>query len=174
VAVDQGAQRTDPKAGSPAGVIYEIPLDSGRRDAAPVLHVGSRGSTTGAGAAEEGGDGAVSSQPGEASADSATEAQGTAGGNENAPAASQEGGGTPNNPSSIHSENGFGSASQVPGISPAALRTGAGVAAAGTPGSTLSTYLLIAIIAVAAIAAGLLTARGGRRDASGEGPSKGL
>src|SRR4051812_49728351 len=30
-----GVQRTDPDASSPAGVIYEIPLDTARRDGAP-------------------------------------------------------------------------------------------------------------------------------------------
>ena len=106
------AVQTDPSAGSPAGVIYQIPLDNARRDAAPVLPVGSHG-----------------------------------------------GPGSPGNPSSIHSENGFGSASSVPGVSPAALRIGAGVPAGGKPGSTWPTYLLIAVFAAAAIGAGALAKR---------------
>jgi hypothetical protein len=111
--------QTDPQANSPAGVIYQIPLDNGRRAAAPVLHVGSHG---------------------------------------------------PNDPSSIHSENGFGSASQVPGVAPAALRIGAGVPAARTPGSTLPTFLLIALVAVAAIGTGALAAGVRRRRSKGSEP----
>ncbi len=113
------AVQTDPSAGSPAGVIYQIPLDNARRDAAPVLPVGSHGGPGG-------------------------------------PAGSA---GTAGDPSSIHSENGFGSASSVPGVSPAALRIGAGVPAAGKPGSTWPTYLLIAVFAAAAIGAGALAKR---------------
>jgi hypothetical protein len=67
--------------------------------------------------------------------------------------------GTPQDPSSIHSENGFGSSSQVPGVSQAALRTGAGVVATQAAGSTLPTYLLIALIAVAAVGMGVLATR---------------
>jgi hypothetical protein len=78
------------------------------------------------------------------------------------------GGSTPSNPSSIHSENGFGSSARVPGVSPAALQTGAGVAAAHPAGSTLSVYLLLALIAVAACGTGVLATRrahGQRRSA---------
>jgi cobalamin biosynthesis Mg chelatase CobN len=64
---DPGAN--DPDADSPSGAIYEIPLDSARKDAAP------------------------RSSPDESAP---------------APAPTQE-------PSSIHSENGFGSSSTVPG-----------------------------------------------------------
>ncbi len=39
--------RTDPKADSPAGAIYEIPLDTGRRDAAPLPAAGGPGGTKG-------------------------------------------------------------------------------------------------------------------------------
>jgi hypothetical protein len=76
------------------------------------------------------------------------------------PGAASAGGGTPNDPSSIHSENGFGSSSQVPGVSSAALQTGAGVAAAHTAGSTLPSYLLMALIGLAAVAVGLIASRG--------------
>jgi hypothetical protein len=51
----------------------------------------------------------------------------------------------------------------VPGVSQAALRTGAGVAATGAAGSTLPTYLLIALIAMAAVGMGLLATRGRQR-----------
>jgi len=117
------AVQEDPGANSPAGVIYQIPLDNARRNAAPVLPAGSRASV-----------------------------------------------GTPGNPSSIHSENGFGSSSHVPGVSPAALRIGVGVPATHTAGSTLPTFLLMALVAAAAIAAGVI-ATGARRRRSG-GPPK--
>ncbi len=151
--------RTDPHAGSPAGVIYQIPLDSGRRDAAPVLPVGSRqGGGSGASGDNESGASVSSGAPGAAAGHSASDG-------ESASATPAEGGtpadgGTPSDPSSIHSENGFGSSSEVPGVSPAAVRIGAGVAAAHTAGSTLPSYLLMALIALAAIAVGLVANRG--------------
>jgi hypothetical protein len=75
------------------------------------------------------------------------------------------GGGTPQDPSSIHSENGFGSASHVPGVSRAALSTGAGVPATRTAGSTTPTYLLIVLIVLAAGGMGALASRrSGRRE----------
>jgi hypothetical protein len=60
-------------------------------------------------------------------------------------------------PSSIHSENGFGSSSKVPGVSPAAALTGAGVPAAHTAGSSLPTYLLLALIGLSAVAVGVVS-----------------
>jgi hypothetical protein len=166
-------QRTDPKANSPAGVIYQIPLDSGRRDAAPVLPVGSRPGGTG-GHGSSGGSGGGSS-PAASSAGVNGSAASSAGGSgsqgaaagESAAATAPDGGGTPSNPSSIHSENGFGSSSQVPGTSRAALQTGAGVPATRTPGSALPTYLLIGLVALAAIAAGVLTTGARRRRSEG-------
>jgi hypothetical protein len=173
----QAAQRTDPKAESPAGVIYQIPLDSARRDAAPVLHTGRRdggGSASGL-AGPGGGSGGANggqspSSTGSATASSA-DASGHAGGALSASAS--EGGGTPQNPSSIHSENGFGSASQVPGLSQAAARTGAGVAATSAAGSTTPTYLLIALIAAAAIGMGLIATRHSRHRGAGRPPAAG-
>jgi hypothetical protein len=55
----------------------------------------------------------------------------------------------------------------VPGVSPAAAQTGAGVAATHTAGSTLPTYLLIGLIALGAVGTGVLVTRrapGGVRD----------
>jgi hypothetical protein len=114
------AVQTDPRASSPAGVIYRIPLDNGRRDAAPVLPVGNH----------PGGPG-----PGVSGSSS---------------------------PSSIHSENGFGSSSRVPGTGPAALRNAAGIPAIHTPGSAFPTFLLVVLIAAGAIGAGVL-ATGAKR-----------
>ncbi len=187
----RAVQRTDPKAESPAGVIYQIPLDSARRDAAPVLPTGKREDGTGGGAGGSGGgSGGQAGSPGASGGGGANGSGGGAsggaggssagtggqrGGNGAALSASgsaSEGGGTPQDPSSIHSENGFGSSSQVPGVSQAALRTGAGVAAAQAAGSTLPTYLLIVLIALAAIGMGVLATRdsslrGGSRPPTG-------
>jgi hypothetical protein len=199
VANGQGVvQRTDPQAGSPAGVIYQIPLDTGRRDAAPVLPVGRR-SAGGAGGGAPGSGGSGSSGTGSSGtgasgtgasgtgvAGATAGATGVAGAHgdgsdspiggatgESASTAASAGGGTPGDPSSIHSENGFGSSSQVPGVSPAAVQIGAGVPAAHTAGSALPTFLLIALIAAAAVAAGLITTRVTRHREPGDGPGTG-
>ena len=151
-------EMTDPKAGSPAGVIYQIPLDTGRRDAAPVLQ-GRRqhDSSSGGVAGTSGGPGAGGSTGG----------GGVGGGGGSS---SNPGGGSASNPSSIHSENGFGSASQVPGVSPTAERIGAGVPAAHTAGSTLPSYLLMALIGAAAVAVGLTAGRTTRRRSAPDAP----
>jgi hypothetical protein len=158
MAAGQAVQRTDPQASSPAGVIYQIPLDTGRRDAAPVLPAGRRrsgSSSQGGGAAGGGPSGGGPSSSGS----SGTPPNGAASG-ESASNTPPAGGGTPSDPSSIHSENGFGSASAVPGVSPAAVRIGAGVPAAHTAGSTFPSYLLMMLIGGAAIAVGLIASRG--------------
>ncbi len=159
------SQRTDPQAGSPAGVIYQIPLDTGRRDAAPVLHVGSQHSGASTPIPPTGGGGSGGGSAGTSAAGSTNGSAGPG----NAGAASKEdgsataeappGGGTPSDPSSIHSENGFGSSSQVPGVSAAALRIGAGVPAVHTAGSTVPSYLLMVLIGLAAVAVGLIASR---------------
>lgn len=167
--------RTDPQAGSPAGVIYAIPLDSGRRDAAPVLPVGSRHDGPGGGAAAGGGGSSAGGGSGSGGASAASSSGGSGAGAgsggsgvgasargalaaESASAATT-GAGTPSDPSSIHSENGYGSSSQVPGVSPAALQIGAGVPAAHTAGSTLPSYLLMVLIGLAAVSVGLIASR---------------
>jgi hypothetical protein len=100
----------DPSASSPPGVVYEIPLDSARHDAAPRdrsgggKHESGGGSSGSAGGAT--GDTSVSSGTA-APAPTATPA--VAGDT----ATSSAGTG-----SSVHSENGFGSSSVVPGAKP--------------------------------------------------------
>ena len=179
-------QRTDPSAESPAGVIYQIPLDSARRDAAPVLPSGRRdggaghsatgAAGPGAGAGDAGSGGAGGARGGStggvgaglggsvSAGSTAGASRGSAGTGAGLRASSGSetaggNGGTSQDPSSIHSENGFGSSSQVPGLSQAALRTGAGVTSTQTAGSIMPTYLLIALIAAAAIGMGLLATR---------------
>ena len=160
-------QRTDPQASSPAGVIYQIPLDTGRRDAAPVLPVGRRNGGnggTGGGASTGGAGGIGGSSNGAAGGGSGTAgaAAGRTGSGATGAAASS-GGGTPEDPSSIHSENGFGSSAQVPGVSPAAALTGAGVPSSHTAGSTLPSYLLMVLVGLAAVGVGLIAGRSGGR-----------
>jgi hypothetical protein len=177
------AVQTDPKAESPSGVIYQIPLDSARRDAAPVLPSGRRNENrTSAGAGATGGGsggsgGGASGSPGSGGGGNSGSAGSHGAGARGALSASAgstgdyRGAGGPQEPSSIHSENGFGSASKVPGLNQAALRTGAGVAATSAAGSTLPTYLLIALIALAAVGIGLLASRHSRRRDGGLPPT---
>jgi hypothetical protein len=102
------AQTGDPAEGSPSGVIYEIPLDNARHDAAPSGRRHGRGSGQGAGGAGAAGGGARGG--GGAGA-------GAAGG------AGGAGGGAGGTVSPIRSENGFGSSSAVPGaIAPSAAK----------------------------------------------------
>ena len=165
-------EMTDPQAGSPAGVIYQIPLDTGRRDAAPVLrggrqHSGSSGGVTGT-TGGPGGPGAGGLTGGGGSGGNPGSGGGSgSGGGGSGP---NPGGGTPSDPSSIHSENGFGSSSRVPGVSPAADRIGAGVPAAHTAGSTLPSYLLMVLIGAAAVAVGLTASRTTRRRSAPDAP----
>lgn len=140
------SQRTDPTADSPAGAIYQIPLDTGRRDAAPLP--GGRGGSSGhgsggagAGAAVgggfggSGGSGGAGGTGGTGTVRSASGGSGSGGaggsGGSGAPdgtggtggshvAAKLPGGAPANNPSSIHSENGYGSSSKIPGLDAAA------------------------------------------------------
>jgi len=164
----QPAQRTDPKAESPAGVIYQIPLDSARRDSSPVLPTGrKKGGGGGGTGAATGAAGSSKNRTSTAAGGTGSSAKGAGAGGGGDPEANQ---GTSQDPSSIHSENGFGSASQVPGLSEAALRTGAGVAATQTAGSTTPTFLFIALIAAAAIGIGVLATRHSRLR-SGQPPS---
>ena len=133
-------------------------------------HIGSSGSGggvaggPGGGAAGGGGPSGAGGSAGENTSGGGTSgggagASGTAGG-ESASSTGSASEGTPSDPSSIHSENGFGSSSQVPGVSPAAVSIGAGVPAAHTAGSTLPSYLLMLLIGAAAIAVGLIVSRG--------------
>lgn len=154
-------QRTDPEADSPAGAIYQIPLDTGRRDAAPLPHRapprGGSGGGQGAGSGGGAGAGGTSSDgsmaPGPA-ADGGSSASGTAasGAASRAPspasspdaaaAKPRPGGASPDDPSSIHSENGFGSSSRVPRAEAARL----GASSGGGGPSTLPAVALVLVI----------------------------
>ena len=120
-------QPSDPEADSPSGVVYELPFDRARRDAAP--RRGERNGRRRGGADRDGGrgDGGAGGQ--------------TDGGSGGGPGGQTDGdsGGGPapgRDPTSIRSENNFGSSSQVPGLddaggSPAGSRDGDGGAARG-------------------------------------------
>jgi hypothetical protein len=148
----------DPDAGSPAGTIYELPLDSARQDAAPkhpprtrTKHDAGHGGAAG-GSGTNGGSG---THPGAATTTS----------------------------SAIRSENGFGSSDSVPGAratdrvrgEPAvtahqpAGRRGRALgsanvrdASAGNPSST-AVYILLGLVVLVAATLGL-AARARRRD----------
>jgi hypothetical protein len=143
------AGRTDPHANSPAGVIYQIPLDSGRRDAAPAAPAGGTGSGGGDGGTPSGSPSDAATGGGGHETPSPTPApttESTAGTITAAP-----GGGSAKDPSSIHSENGFGSSSHVPGVSDPGVPTLASAQISDEGGgSSFGVYaLLIAAGAVA-------------------------
>jgi hypothetical protein len=145
------SQATDPNANTPAGVLYAIPLDSARADAAPRSHAhagtsglgGSNGATPGGGSDSAGSGGSGSAAGGDGTSSGAASAGHSAGGT--VQAHGEAAGGSPASPSSsssssartssssagksgepilvpggtpgslVHSANGFGSSSQVPG-----------------------------------------------------------
>lgn len=146
----QATGRTDPHANSPAGAIYQIPIDSGRRDGAPVPTGRGIGGSDGSGAGGASG-GTGGGSGGGAGGD------GSSGGDGATRAASGPGGGTAENPSSIHSENGFGSSSHVPGVSDSGVPTLANSQIGGSEGvgSSFGTYALLALAAIMAIMCGV-------------------
>lgn len=166
---EPAAQRTDPQATSPAGVIYEIPVDSGRRDGAPHRQAGGSsggGSSTGIGSGGgTGGGGATGGGPTGSGGGGAAGTGGAGTGGTGAGASgSRPGGASAEDPSSIHSENGFGSSSQVPGtqqaLDAAALRAAREGDVSGSP---TGTYLLLALIAGAAVYVGIAATGAARR-----------
>lgn len=176
------SQFTDPNATSPAGAMYQIPLDTARQDAAPHGHYyksGSRGSGraggssaggtaaigagigAGGGGGTSGGGGGTGGSVGTGSGASvggggtaASGRTGSAGGALSSSAAST--GAAPNTSdvlipggqpgSLVHSGNGFGSSSQVPGYSaPASI----GFRAVGTDASDAPVLaILLALLVV--------------------------
>jgi len=106
-------QPSDPEADSPSGVVYELPFDRARDDAAPRRRERSDRRRAGSrqrddrngGRGEGGGDG--------------DGGPGTEGGTGGGQSGDDSGGGGPapgRDPTSIRSENNFGSSSQVPGV----------------------------------------------------------
>jgi hypothetical protein len=168
------SQATDPTANSPAGVVYSIPLDSARQDAAPHGHgsaaggVGGGSGGSGGGTGGSGGGASGSSGSG-ASGSSGSGASGTPSGNgatggggssgsHGKPVAASSGagrsagtgshaavlvpGGQPG--SLIHSSNGFGSSSRVPGLN---APSGSGLdSVQGNAGSAPLLAILLALV----------------------------
>ncbi len=160
------SQATDPNANTPAGVIYAIPLDSARADAAPRPHIhngttglgGSSAAPPGGGSGSAAGGGARASL----SAGGTVHAQGkSAGGSAASPASATSSsatttassdstgsepilvpGGTPG--SLVHSANGFGSSSQVPGYD-APTSQGLGALQSGSGSGPLLAIVLSAL-----------------------------
>jgi hypothetical protein len=179
----QQAQRTDPDASSPAGVIYEIPFDSARKDAAPKSARGSgsnasgnsgssQGSSSGAaGAAGSGGGGSDgtggSGGSGTGGAQGAgADANGGGGGAGGGSSSASADASNPNVGTSIHSENGFGSSSQVPGVAGATVQgdgppsSALRAATAATDASPAGTYGLLAVVTLVGGWIGVAASRG--------------
>lgn len=107
LSAQESQQPSDPEADSPSGVVYELPFDRARDDAAPRRRE-RRGGTGRRG--DRGGDGGSGG-----------------GGSGGGQADGESGGGGPvpgRDPTSIRSENNFGSSSEVPGVDDGAEETG--------------------------------------------------
>jgi hypothetical protein len=129
------SQPTDPKATSPAGTIYAIPLDSARSDAAP-HQAGTAGGAPPS---------STPSSPGAAASSRAS-----------------AGAGASSNPGSlVHSENGFGSSSVVPGTADG-VRSAAKLSSGGG-GAPTGTFALIAVVLLVGAYAGVMASRLSRR-----------
>ncbi len=171
------AQSSDPEEGSPPGVIYEIPVESGRDDAAPSRgdrgsqRGGSRGSGRSGGSGggrggsgsgggsgstgDSGGGGAgVSSSSGGSGGGDGFGDAGSAGSSGGASGSSASGGaeGTDRDGSPLRSENGFGSSSRVPGLDGPAS-SGTGDLSTTTDEGGLGTGGAIGLVALGVVAA---------------------
>jgi hypothetical protein len=132
----------DPPGDSPAGKVYELPLDSARNDAAP-------------------------KRPSKRKEDSPSNATGTGSGGDSGTGAGtigtgsggDSGGGGPT--SAIRSENGFGSSDAVPGAddttaTPATTARATKAAVDDDP-SSAGVYLLLGLVLLVAVALGITT-----------------
>ncbi len=166
------SQATDPSANSPAGVVYEIPLDSARQDAAPHKLISGTGSGTGSGggsggggSAGGGGAGGAGGPPGGVSSGvtptnaEAGSSRGSTGAGTNATSRTSSGAGSRRTPpvlvpggepgSLVHSANGFGSSSEIPGVN-APLPSGL----AAVQGNASSAPLLAMLLSLFVLAVG--------------------
>lgn len=156
---------SDPQANSPAGTIYAIPLDSARQDAAPHGHAGSGAAgagharsaaggvagygtsggggsgSGGVGGGTGGGAGATGAAPGNASGSST-------GSNRAATPATLIPGGQPG--SLVHSSNGFGSSSAVPGLNAPASAGYKAIAGSPSDAPVLAIVLSFVVILLGA------------------------
>ena len=181
VAKPPRSQATDPGAGSPAGAIYAIPLDTARQDAAPHGHhgagVGGNGGSSGGGGTGATGGGGTGGAGGGGtgsggSAGGGSGGSGSGGGGSGGAAGRGSGaahhsgsgsgtssrtggnssrilipGGQPG--SLLHSSNGFGSSSKVPG-----LNAPAGAGLDTVQGNASSAPLLAIVLAAVVLAVG--------------------
>ncbi len=135
-------QGTDPTANSPAGVVYSIPLDTARNNAAPHTRPsGSNGAIGGSNDGSGGGTGSGSGGPSGA---------GSAGSGSGKGSSLLVSGGQPG--SLIHSNNGYGSSSLIPGVTgplPAGFRS---IDGPGSSAPTLAILISVLVLALGALA----------------------
>jgi hypothetical protein len=153
-----GPQATDPGANSPAGVVYAIPLDSARQDAAPHGHGRVLGPSNGSSSGSGGGYGGSHSSVGSVGSGSTpTRSTSSAGGSaaRRTPPVLVPGG----QPGSlVHSANGFGSSSAVPGLNGNASSGLGTVQGDGSSAPVLTIILAVVLLG----AGGLMGARAWR------------
>jgi len=152
-------QATDPSANSPAGVVYSIPLDSARQDASPHGHSGAGNGSTGAGGGTGGGGTGGGGSGAGGSGGSSSGAGGATGSSSGASGGSGAGGGSGSSSgkpvpilvpggqpgSLVHSANGFGSSSRVPGFD-APLSSGFGAVQSNASSAPLLAFLLALLV----------------------------
>jgi len=183
------SQATDPNANTPAGVLYAIPLDSARADAQPRLRTHAVAGAVG-GTGPSGGAGAGNTTPPSSGAPAQSgggvlHTQGrsvgpSSGGVSNAgrvaPAAAADTaasgepilvpGGTPG--SLVHSSNGFGSSSEVPGYD-APISQGFGALRSGSGSGPLLAIVLSVLTLLAGVFFGAQAWRPRNRGSTGAG-----
>jgi hypothetical protein len=168
---------TDPQANTPAGALYSIPLDNARQDAAPHKRHGAGvgGGSGGSGGGGSAGAGLIGSGGGSGSGGAGTSggagggtSTGTAGATGSASSGSQTSAASGGNGSGstgallvpggqpgslVHSANGYGSSSAVPGVNAPAS---AGFRAVGDTASNapLLAILLAALVITLGLVAG--------------------
>jgi hypothetical protein len=158
----------DPSGSSPPGVVYQLPLDSARGDAAPHGHSGSHGGgsgsgsgsgsghsgsgsgASGAGTGGTGGSGGAGGAGGTGGGGASGSGSGSSG--SGAGGGGGQGGGVSLANSSIHSENGLGSSSQVPGVSGSGTVSSERSSSSGA-GIAAPLGLLVAVVLLAGTAA---------------------
>jgi hypothetical protein len=149
-------QATDPSAGSPAGTVYQIPLDTARQDASP--HHGNNGNsgaaaagTTGGGSGGSGSGGAGTTAGGSASSGGGAVSGADSSASDTSVQASDSSqkpvlvpGGQPG--SLVHSSNGFGSSSKIPGAGGNPASAGLGAVQSNASSAPLLAFLLAAVV----------------------------
>jgi hypothetical protein len=176
-----GVQATDPSAGTPAGVVYSIPLDSARQDASPHGHGGSSAGGGGGPSSGSGGGGGIvggggsGGSSGGGTGGAAGGGSGSGGGGTGGGAGGSAGsssveiaratpvlvpGGQPG--SLVNSSNGFGSSSRVPSLN-APAAAGLGSVQSNASSAPLLAILLAALVLALGGYIGVRSWRGPRR-----------